>query len=111
MRISSPLVVAVAVSLIALASCTSTGECVRYTDCDDGFTCAYGRCVVPPASSGDDASTDGAPVDGSLDAAPDAASDASDASDAADALDADAANADADADAADAAPDGDATAD
>lgn len=28
-------------------------RCLRYSDCDPGLTCAYGRCVFPPADVGD----------------------------------------------------------
>jgi hypothetical protein len=63
-------------------------DCLRYSDCDPGLTCAYGRCVYPPipdadglegsvtdldvssadtatATSGDDATTDDASSDDS----------------------------------------------
>jgi hypothetical protein len=28
-------------------------HCLRYSDCDPGLTCAYGRCVYPPVVLGD----------------------------------------------------------
>jgi hypothetical protein len=43
--------------------CAST-ECDQYSDCDQGYTCTAGRCVLPPA-------------DASVDAPPDRVTDAS----------------------------------
>jgi hypothetical protein len=38
---------------VTLAHCVSPTNCLRYSDCDEGLTCAYGRCVVPmPPSDG-----------------------------------------------------------
>lgn len=43
----------------SLTHCVSPTNCLRYSDCDEGLTCAYGRCVVPmPPSEG---GTDSAP--------------------------------------------------
>ncbi len=90
-------------ALAALGTnCLSGDECLRYSDCSEGLTCAFGKCVVPPAqddeggvSEGGSATTDsGAPStdsgsttndsgstsDASNDAG-DASADASDASD------------------------------
>jgi hypothetical protein len=44
-------------------------DCLRYSDCDPGLTCAYGRCVYPPAPDSGEAgsaavsSADAADVD------------------------------------------------
>ncbi|HEX7664930.1 MAG TPA: hypothetical protein VF407_10475 [Polyangiaceae bacterium] len=29
-------------------NCLSGDECLRYSDCSEGLTCAFGKCVVPP---------------------------------------------------------------
>jgi hypothetical protein len=42
--------------LVAGAGCGDPGDCLRYTDCDQGLTCAYGHCVLPPMP---DAADDG----------------------------------------------------
>jgi len=48
----------------ASAGCGDPGDCLRYSDCDQGLTCAYGHCVVPPmpdaADDGEVAGDDGA---------------------------------------------------
>lgn len=81
-----------------LAGC-SEDSCIRFSDCDNGYTCAEGRCVKPAAASisatgEDDASVASTPAKGDAAAVPtkDAGSDvAQDApadggSDAADAM-------------------------
>ncbi len=42
-------VVGVAAPLLVW-NCEVPGQCLRYGDCDQGLTCAAGRCVVPPAT-------------------------------------------------------------
>lgn len=43
-------VVSVLAALAVGAGCAADGgDCFRYSDCAQGLTCAYGRCVVPPA--------------------------------------------------------------
>lgn len=85
-------------------NCLSGDECLRYSDCSNGLTCAFGKCVTPaPAAPASEAGateagsdfdvfvppTDsGSTLDASTDDAGDADTDASDASD--DAGDADA---------------------
>lgn len=40
------------VALIAAVGCSpGPTRCLRFSDCDPGFTCAEGRCVVPPPAS------------------------------------------------------------
>jgi hypothetical protein len=73
-----------------LAHCSPPTNCLRYSDCSDGLTCAAGKCVPPPASvsdSGDDALVpedvgvvsepdgDSTVVDAALDTAADSADD------------------------------------
>jgi hypothetical protein len=42
-------VLAAAVLVLALARCSASGtDCLRYSDCGPGLTCAAGKCVVPP---------------------------------------------------------------
>jgi hypothetical protein len=56
MRISRVgLVLLLGVGLATLAHCGSTSECLRYSDCDQGLTCAAGHCVPPAGPTGDDA--------------------------------------------------------
>lgn len=54
---------------LSLWHCSLNGECLRYSDCGDGLTCAAGKCVIPASAVGD-ASAD-AEV---LEAAPDGSS-------------------------------------
>lgn len=61
--------------------CGPTQDCLRYSDCADGLTCAAGRCVPPPApEEGDGSGKPGESADAAAEAAsypyPDAASDA-----------------------------------
>jgi hypothetical protein len=48
--------------VVASVNCGTPGECLRYSDCDQGLTCARGHCVPPPSSddAGEDAETDAA---------------------------------------------------
>ena len=61
--------------VLALTRCSpGPALCNRYSDCDPGLTCAYGRCVYPPLPSdggGDGAAlTDaGSPIDATGEAA------------------------------------------
>ncbi|MEO8799410.1 MAG: hypothetical protein ABI551_16080 [Polyangiaceae bacterium] len=87
-------------ALAALGTnCLSGDECLRYSDCSEGLTCAFGKCVVPPAqddeggaaSEGGSTTTDSGPSStdsgsttsdsGSTSDAGDASDDAADASD------------------------------
>jgi len=47
-----------ALAAVADAACGAAGECLRFSDCDPGLTCAYGQCVVPPPPD-TDAAADG----------------------------------------------------
>jgi hypothetical protein len=53
--------------------CVASDECDQYSDCAQGFTCAAGRCVLPPPPA--DAATD-APRDTAADRLVDSPSDA-----------------------------------
>lgn len=47
---------AMALLLGAAAGCgASSGDCLRYSDCDPGLTCAFGHCVAPPSQYSADA--------------------------------------------------------
>jgi hypothetical protein len=46
---------AMATTLVAVWNCGSSSTCLRYSDCDQGLTCANGLCVV----AGDDDGGDG----------------------------------------------------
>ncbi len=53
----------IAITLLvgAAAGCGASTDCMRYSDCDEGLTCAYGHCVFPPSQDpGDGASGDDA---------------------------------------------------
>ena len=39
-------------------NCLSGDECLRYSDCSDGLTCAFGKCVVPAPQTGDEGGTE-----------------------------------------------------
>lgn len=39
-------------------NCLSSDACLRYSDCAEGLTCAMGKCVVPPAQTGDEGGID-----------------------------------------------------
>lgn len=84
----SGLLVTVVVSTVR---CAVPEGCVRISDCDDGMTCAKGRCVPAdaldasttspadgstdgPASGRTDGAADGSPVDGASEGAPNDAS-------------------------------------
>ena len=65
----------IAISLLVggAAGCGAGTDCMRYSDCDQGLTCAYGHCVLPPSQDpgdttiGDDAASSAAGDDsGSL---------------------------------------------
>jgi hypothetical protein len=71
-RLSALLVVLVVAAVSACGGADPV-DCLRFSDCAEGLTCAYGHCVVPPspasadatagdgaASTGDDASAPGA---------------------------------------------------
>ncbi len=61
---------------LSLAQCSpGPKRCEQYSDCDPGLTCAYGRCVYPPAP---DAGDGAAPQDDASDTTPDDAASASD---------------------------------
>ncbi|MEO8877196.1 MAG: hypothetical protein ABI461_16500 [Polyangiaceae bacterium] len=86
-----------AIVVAALATnCLPSDECLRFSDCNEGLTCAFGKCVVPPAQSGEGGADDeggssepdgavvtfdsGTPSDSSIgDATADDSGDASDA--------------------------------
>jgi hypothetical protein len=84
---------------VILAHCSPPTNCLRYSDCGDGLTCAGGKCVPPPVSpsdAGDDGAllttpdtgtsstvTDSAIASSGSDGAPDAADDAAASDDAA----------------------------
>jgi hypothetical protein len=64
MRTSKHLLVAAALAalLCLMTQCGTSGDCLRYSDCDQGLTCAAGHCVAPPMSGDDggaDATADG----------------------------------------------------
>ncbi len=74
----------------SVANCSAPTNCLRFSDCGDGLTCAYGKCVPPPIALPDgggeggvsippeDAGGSTPPADASgRDAARDAAGDAS----------------------------------
>jgi hypothetical protein len=66
---------------IGLAHCAAPTNCLRYSDCSDGLTCAAGKCVPPPASI-PDAGLDVDPVataDGETATEPDAGATSDDA--------------------------------
>lgn len=47
---------------LVLSACgAESGGCLRFSDCAEGLTCAYGRCVLPPppATAADAATGDG----------------------------------------------------
>ncbi|MBV9947579.1 MAG: hypothetical protein JOZ69_12065 [Myxococcales bacterium] len=47
----------------AFASCgAESGDCLRFTDCAEGLTCAAGRCVVPPPPASASGSDGAAPA-------------------------------------------------
>ena len=48
---------AMATTLVAVWNCGSSSTCLRYSDCDQGLTCANGLCVI--AGGGDDGGGDG----------------------------------------------------
>lgn len=35
-------------------NCAVPGQCLRYSDCNQGLTCAAGKCVVPPTADASD---------------------------------------------------------
>lgn len=47
---------AIVMSAIA-PSCLPSDECLRFSDCAEGLTCAFGKCVIPPAQTGDEGGT------------------------------------------------------
>lgn len=59
---------AVAVAGVAVAlgasvvNCSPPTNCLRFSDCDDGLTCAYGKCVPPPIALPDSGSEEGGSV-------------------------------------------------
>lgn len=59
-------VLSVLVGLGVASACRPPDECIRFSDCDEGLTCADGRCVVPGNSP--DPSLDGS-ADADIDAA------------------------------------------
>lgn len=40
---------------VAVVACGEAGECLRFSDCDQGLTCAFGHCVLPPPPETDGA--------------------------------------------------------
>jgi hypothetical protein len=60
------VVVALFAGLASLAlHCAAKDTCIRYSDCDEGLTCARGHCLPPPGGdSGLDAALEGAAPDG-----------------------------------------------
>ena len=42
----------------ATTNCLESGTCLRFSDCAEGLTCAMGKCVVPPAQTGDEGGVD-----------------------------------------------------
>lgn len=62
-------VLSVLIGLGVATACRPPDECIRFSDCDEGLTCAEGRCVVP-------ANTPDPLLDGSVDADSDASLDA-----------------------------------
>jgi hypothetical protein len=62
-------------SIAVVLHCAPADECLRFSDCAEGLTCAAGHCVAPPAMSGD----------GGADSAVGDAGDAGDTGDAGDA--------------------------
>lgn len=95
-RIATALAFAAAsASLLTTANCGPSEECLRLSDCDEGFTCSAGRCrsseelasgsIDVDAGEGG-SSTDAKPSDGSStarDSSSDARTDAEGGSDAA----------------------------
>jgi hypothetical protein len=64
----------------ANAGCgAESGDCVRYSDCADGLTCAAGKCVVPPAppssSGGNSSSSSSMTSSGGIEAGSEASGD------------------------------------
>jgi hypothetical protein len=57
---------------VPLAHCDLSGSCLRFSDCNDGLTCAAGKCVPPPADGGveDGASADAPPPAADVTVAP-----------------------------------------
>jgi hypothetical protein len=53
---------ALVTSLVAMWSCGSSSTCLRYSDCDQGLTCANGLCVI--AGGDGDGGDDGGDDDG-----------------------------------------------
>jgi hypothetical protein len=43
---------------VGATNCLSSDACLRYSDCAEGLTCAMGKCVVPPAQTGDEGGID-----------------------------------------------------
>ena len=62
---------------VPLAHCDLSGSCLRFSDCNDGLTCAAGKCVPPPADGGveDGASADAPPPAADVTVAPPASCD------------------------------------
>ena len=59
MSISDRMSLAILFLVGAATGCGAGSDCLRYSDCDPGLTCAYGHCVAPPAQApGDGASGD-----------------------------------------------------
>lgn len=47
-------------ALAALGTnCLSGDECLRYSDCSEGLTCAFGKCVVPPVQDDEGGASEG----------------------------------------------------
>jgi hypothetical protein len=63
-RLPIAIVTALALTLTAGVDCGgSSTECLRYSDCTSGLTCAAGKCVAPPPQApSDDGSADAGPV-------------------------------------------------
>ena len=55
------VLLSVSVCAVVAACGAESGDCLRFTDCAQGLTCAAGRCVVPPppasASAGEGGTT------------------------------------------------------
>jgi hypothetical protein len=52
-RLARPLALAAVVAALLAACGAESGDCLRYSDCSQGLTCAAGHCVVPPAAASD----------------------------------------------------------
>jgi hypothetical protein len=64
-------------ALAAVVDCGAADSCLRYSDCDDGYTCASGLCVVAPIESGDGGDDDSGGTSSGEDASSSSSSDAS----------------------------------